>query len=351
MLIDELVRGSGMALLLISHDLGVMARHVQRVMVMYGGTVVESGPTGAVFARRAHPYTRGLYAARPRLGATRGTRLPTIPGRVPELADLPHGLPVRGPLRARDRRLPARAAAGGRGRRRPRGALHPHRGGRAMSHADSAARRNDMVATQIEARGVRDPRVLAAMRAVPREDFVAARLARPRLRRQPLADRSRPDDLAALHRGASWPRRCSCRAASACSRSAPARATPRRCSGDWRRRCTASSASPNSPTRRPRHLPRWALHERAPCTAATARSAGPRRRPTTRSSSRRPGPQVPAALKAQLAVGGRLVMPVGDAIGDQRTGARHAQRRTTTNVGDAAGRSLRAADRRAGLAG
>ena len=91
MLIDELVRGSGMALLLISHDLGVMARHVQRVMVMYGGAVAESGPVGAVFARRAHPYTRGLHAARPRLGATRGTRLPTIPGRVPELADLGTG--------------------------------------------------------------------------------------------------------------------------------------------------------------------------------------------------------------------------------------------------------------------
>ncbi len=93
MLIDELVRGSGMALLLISHDLGVMARHVQRVAVMYGGTVVESGPTAAVFEHLAHPYTRGLYAARPRLGATRGTRLPTIPGRVPELADLPSGCP------------------------------------------------------------------------------------------------------------------------------------------------------------------------------------------------------------------------------------------------------------------
>jgi peptide/nickel transport system ATP-binding protein len=93
MLIDELVRGSGMALLLISHDLGVMARHVQRVAVMYGGTVVESGPTAAVFEHLAHPYTQGLYAARPRLGATRGTRLATIPGRVPELADLPSGCP------------------------------------------------------------------------------------------------------------------------------------------------------------------------------------------------------------------------------------------------------------------
>jgi peptide/nickel transport system ATP-binding protein len=93
MLIDELVQGSGMALLLISHDLGVMARHVQRVAVMYGGTVVESGPTAAVFEHLAHPYTQGLYAARPRLGATRGTRLATIPGRVPELADLPAGCP------------------------------------------------------------------------------------------------------------------------------------------------------------------------------------------------------------------------------------------------------------------
>jgi peptide/nickel transport system ATP-binding protein len=92
-LIDELVRDSGMALLLISHDLGVMARHVERVLVMYGGTVVEAGPTAEVFARLAHPYTRGLYGARPRLGATRGTCLATIPGRVPELADLPVGCP------------------------------------------------------------------------------------------------------------------------------------------------------------------------------------------------------------------------------------------------------------------
>ncbi len=91
MLIDELVRGSGMGLLLISHDLGVMARHVQRVLVMYAGSVVESGPTADVFALRAHPYTRGLYAARPRLGATRGTRLPTIPGRVPDLTELGEG--------------------------------------------------------------------------------------------------------------------------------------------------------------------------------------------------------------------------------------------------------------------
>ncbi|MCZ2439050.1 MAG: ABC transporter ATP-binding protein [Burkholderiales bacterium] len=92
-LIRELVREDGMGLLLISHDLGVMADTVQRLLVMYGGTVVESGPTAAVFERLAHPYSRGLFAARPRIGLPRGTRLATIPGRVPELADLPRGCP------------------------------------------------------------------------------------------------------------------------------------------------------------------------------------------------------------------------------------------------------------------
>ena len=92
-LIAELVAEDGMGLLLISHDLGVMAETVQRLLVMYGGTVVESGPTDAVFRTLAHPYTRGLFAARPRLGLARGTRLLTIPGRVPELADLPAGCP------------------------------------------------------------------------------------------------------------------------------------------------------------------------------------------------------------------------------------------------------------------
>ena len=92
-LIQQLVREDGMGLVLISHDLGVMANSVQRLLVMYGGTVVESGPTASVFERLAHPYTRGLFAARPRLGLARGTRLATIPGRVPTLAEMPAGCP------------------------------------------------------------------------------------------------------------------------------------------------------------------------------------------------------------------------------------------------------------------
>ena len=92
-LISDLVQERGMALLLISHDLGVIAQNVSRMMVMYGGTVVESGPTPAVFSRLAHPYIRGLFSARPQLGSPRGVRLSTIAGSVPELVDLPPGCP------------------------------------------------------------------------------------------------------------------------------------------------------------------------------------------------------------------------------------------------------------------
>jgi peptide/nickel transport system ATP-binding protein len=92
-LIAELVAERGMGLLLISHNLAVVARAVRRLMVMYGGIVAEAGPTGSVLQRLAHPYSRALFKSRPRLGLPRGTRLATIPGRVPELADLPIGCP------------------------------------------------------------------------------------------------------------------------------------------------------------------------------------------------------------------------------------------------------------------
>jgi peptide/nickel transport system ATP-binding protein len=90
-LIADLVAERGMSMILISHDLGVIAENVQRMMVMYGGTVVEDGATAALFAGLGHPYSQGLLRARPRLGARRGTRLQTIAGIVPELADLPPG--------------------------------------------------------------------------------------------------------------------------------------------------------------------------------------------------------------------------------------------------------------------
>jgi len=90
-LINELVDETGMALILISHDLGVIAETCDDVLVMYGGMVAEQGPTDEVFARLAHPYSQGLFAAMPQIGRGAGTQLATIPGTVPELADLPAG--------------------------------------------------------------------------------------------------------------------------------------------------------------------------------------------------------------------------------------------------------------------
>jgi peptide/nickel transport system ATP-binding protein len=90
-LLASLVADTGMAMLLISHDLALVADRVQQLMVMYAGQVVESAESAQVFRQPAHPYTRGLFAARPRIGLARGTRLATIRGRVPELFAMPPG--------------------------------------------------------------------------------------------------------------------------------------------------------------------------------------------------------------------------------------------------------------------
>jgi oligopeptide/dipeptide ABC transporter ATP-binding protein len=91
-LIHDLVQERSMALVLISHDLGVIAQNVRRMMVMYGGSVVESGPTHRRFSGTwPIPTPSGLFGARPRLGDRAGSRLTTIEGTVPELVDLPAG--------------------------------------------------------------------------------------------------------------------------------------------------------------------------------------------------------------------------------------------------------------------
>lgn len=100
-LINDVVADRNMALILISHDLGVISQNVDDMMVMYGGQIVESGPTAAIFHHMAHPYTRGLMAARPRLDAPRQPSgrphdLFTIPGSVPALKDLPRGCTFAG---------------------------------------------------------------------------------------------------------------------------------------------------------------------------------------------------------------------------------------------------------------
>jgi peptide/nickel transport system ATP-binding protein len=79
-LIDGLRAESRMAILLVSHDLAVIAGHCDRVMVMYAGVIMESGPVDAVLRQPRNPYTLALLEARPRPGAQRGARLATIPG-------------------------------------------------------------------------------------------------------------------------------------------------------------------------------------------------------------------------------------------------------------------------------
>jgi oligopeptide/dipeptide ABC transporter ATP-binding protein len=81
----------GMAIILITHDLGVVAEMCDEVVVMYAGRIAERGPVEAIFSRAAHPYSRGLLNAIPRLDAPRKSRLPTIAGQVPTLAEMPSG--------------------------------------------------------------------------------------------------------------------------------------------------------------------------------------------------------------------------------------------------------------------
>ncbi len=89
-LLRDLQRELGMAVLLITHDLGVVAQVVDRVAVMYAGRIVEQGSANAVFEQPSHPYTRLLLESIPSLDHDRD-RLPTIPGMVPSLANLPPG--------------------------------------------------------------------------------------------------------------------------------------------------------------------------------------------------------------------------------------------------------------------
>jgi peptide/nickel transport system ATP-binding protein len=87
-LLSRLQRERGLAVLLITHDMGVVAQTADRVAVMYAGQVVEQAPTAELFARPDHPYTHGLLASIPRPGAA---RLTPIPGQLPPLTDLPAG--------------------------------------------------------------------------------------------------------------------------------------------------------------------------------------------------------------------------------------------------------------------
>ena len=94
-LLRELIDDLGMGLILISHDLGVIAQSVDEIIIMYGGAAIERGSAATIFGELSHPYTQGLFGAVPRLGLRRDdgqpVRLSSISGTVPELNELPDG--------------------------------------------------------------------------------------------------------------------------------------------------------------------------------------------------------------------------------------------------------------------
>ncbi|MEK9628363.1 MAG: ABC transporter ATP-binding protein [Nitrospinota bacterium] len=92
-LLEHLKKESGMSMLLITHDFGVVTEVAERVMVMYAGDEVETGPTNSLLSNPNHPYTKGLISSRPQLGKTRNKdhRLIEIPGNVPHLNQRPSG--------------------------------------------------------------------------------------------------------------------------------------------------------------------------------------------------------------------------------------------------------------------
>jgi peptide/nickel transport system ATP-binding protein len=91
LLIRELQRERGIAVIFVTHDIGVAVEVADRVAVMYGGRIVESGPIRDIIRAPRHPYTIGLLRSRAHDGLAKGTRLEAIPGAPPDLADLPPG--------------------------------------------------------------------------------------------------------------------------------------------------------------------------------------------------------------------------------------------------------------------
>ena len=106
-LLNDLKARLGMAIMLITHAMGVVAETAQRVVVMYAGKVVEEATVERLFAEPLHPYTQGLIRSIPRIdrAATHKTRLETIAGVVPQPPRSAARLPVCGPLPLRERRL------------------------------------------------------------------------------------------------------------------------------------------------------------------------------------------------------------------------------------------------------
>ena len=94
-LMQDLCIRMGVALVIITHNLGIVARHAHRVNVMYAGRIVERGPADEIYRRPSHPYTVGLLNSVPRLDRPRGAPLDPIPGNPPDPLSLPSGCAFR----------------------------------------------------------------------------------------------------------------------------------------------------------------------------------------------------------------------------------------------------------------
>jgi peptide/nickel transport system ATP-binding protein len=94
-LLAGLQRRLGMAMILVTHDLGIVAERADDVAIMYAGRIIEYAPVAAIFSSPMHPYTRGLLRSIPKVGADKSRRLEAIPGVVPDLLQLSSGCHFR----------------------------------------------------------------------------------------------------------------------------------------------------------------------------------------------------------------------------------------------------------------
>ena len=109
-LLQELQRDRQMAMILVTHDLGVVAGRAHDIAVMYAGEIVEQASARALFANVRHPYTEALLQSIPKLEMAKHTKLDAIGGRPPDLVNLPQGCPFAPPVPLRTGPLPRRSA-------------------------------------------------------------------------------------------------------------------------------------------------------------------------------------------------------------------------------------------------
>jgi peptide/nickel transport system ATP-binding protein len=144
-LLDNLKERLGMAVLLITHDLGVIAGRADRVLVMYAGKIVERAATGELFRRTRHPYTAALLASIPKLGEATSRQLYSIPGLPPDLSHPPDGCRFAERCRFATDECRIEPVLGGPDPSHPYACFHPIGPGSTFTHAEAADGRRPAV--------------------------------------------------------------------------------------------------------------------------------------------------------------------------------------------------------------